>query len=1548
MDDSEGEQLPSGLVPDQIDAYAASFAKSLSVDKERWTKAELRTAEIIDKIQPTRASEERRKAVADFVRGLICSCFDCKVFMFGSVPLLTYLPHGDIDLTIVSKDQSKKDSWATAVRLALERSDDAEFRVKDVQYIHAEVKLIKCHVGNIVVDISFNQLGGLCTLCFLDEVDAVIADNHFFKRSIILVKAWCYYESQILGAHHGLISTYALETLVLYIFHVFGKSIRGPLEVLLRFLEFFSKFDWHKYCVSLWGPVPISSLPEMAAESPRKDGGELLLSQAFLKGCGEQYAVFPAGQDNQQRTFNAKHLNVVDPLRPGNNLGRSVNQANFNRIIGLFSHSADELLKILLDSSKDIVEQLEDKRKGFFKRIKKRLDKLEEKRPDAPDFVPRQNLIAAGSNHRNGYGPTAMKSQENGDSIRTYGAETYYVDPRFHHKPPGWCSDFDPRTQTITRAAAQMVGNQVQIESSAMPHRGGDSNFGKGASPDTPHDNGVSVALSNGSSTAFESSHANYVGGKGSQARIEVFEKPKGHSRRTSLDLPIADMSDHGVNGSRQWGDARDLASNDFHGSELGDSKSNSEDYPSKGTVPGGNRSKHPGSSVGNNHVGSTAISQATGVESARVNVHIAAEDSSEGTAPSRGSANPGLERDSRRGGWAGEQTVYRETGVGIDGQGHTQHRVQDSNSRGQPIPLTIPLLSPFVQISSLHSGQMPMHLATSMSMSSTIGHPSMTLSAPPPPPPLTMHSVHVGDSSLGLGHRGPYFNIPRGPPAPPLPPSYYHGPSFPQASGENSNTVNSRISAYPAQHVDDKFMEQQHRDAWQQVEQIPVHDHQQQYGVHLPVSNGAASASSLSQHTDSDSSVNTTVSRVQTPASVSKSGSSNNLESSSDSTAAHEVLDDAPVEENGKSWLEDAETGSSSSTRGKFTHPVSEGIGKGHKNSKSSREKRGLLKNKNNGNDESVESVQSVDVSSNPSSTAESVVRWPASDDPVTVTQGSPQMVHSPASVVYPNLLPSSLPLSGNGSMSAEMSPYSPPPLLPSHRTSGALSALPTPSQPQISSSSVIYPVGTSSFRPPVTELVSGSITSGSSQRPRQMESASIHPPPFYPPGNYFPSIYTAYPFYYHMGVEFLSGFSQFGSSVENFNESNAAQAAESLRLKGGHQKGAGVGDKLKAQGIATRASFKMDLTTADNRIPDASDSKDAKLDLLKSDFQDHLYNLDLARQYQHAPVQAYPQPSYQSPSTKYYPNFRQWEGPGRPLAPQMNMLPNVMSHGHGIVQGPPPMNSSGRMVGNYPRSYTGPVAYGGDEQPKPHGGTGPFLPTPRPSFYRDRQSSGSNRNQHGGYVQDRNDKGDREGHQGHTPRYRGVGRGQSKYEPRSQNNNMVGVDRNNVDVKGGERGRDGQRLQDGLRRNSVQSAPSATLASPSPGQSTVTVLPATSVGMPAGIYSVPIMTSNGKSSASGMAGAPISPAGHVMVYPYENRVGSVTEPLEFGSLGPVQAGTTQGGNEMDNGAAHAPIPPGSASMSLASGDRSSHGPSSPKQRNDLRGYGSHSSVST
>lgn len=52
-----------------------------------------------------------------------------------------------------------------------------------------QVKLVKCVVADVVVDVSFETLGGLCTVAFLESIDRKIGRGHLFKRSIVLVRA---------------------------------------------------------------------------------------------------------------------------------------------------------------------------------------------------------------------------------------------------------------------------------------------------------------------------------------------------------------------------------------------------------------------------------------------------------------------------------------------------------------------------------------------------------------------------------------------------------------------------------------------------------------------------------------------------------------------------------------------------------------------------------------------------------------------------------------------------------------------------------------------------------------------------------------------------------------------------------------------------------------------------------------------------------------------------------------------------------------------------------------------------------------------------------------------------------------------------------------------------------------------------------------------------------------------------------------------------------------------------------------------------------------
>ncbi|XP_010504531.1 PREDICTED: uncharacterized protein LOC104781532 isoform X1 [Camelina sativa] len=319
---------------------------SLPIDRESWMIAEQRAHEILCTIQPVVVSDRSRNEIIDYVRSLIKSHDGIEVFAFGSVPLKTYLPDGDIDLTVLTKQNMDDDFYGQLCNKLQNEDSESEFQATGVQFIPAQVKVIKCNIRNIAVDISFNQTAGLCALCFLEQIDQLFGRDHLFKRSIILVKAWCYYESRILGANTGLISTYALAVLVLHIINLFHSSLSGPLAVLYKFLDYYGSFDWSNYCISVSGRVPISSLPELMAVSPANEH-DLLLDEKFLRDCVELYSASTKAVEGNGLEFPIKPLNIVDPLKHSNNLGKSVTQGNVQRLRHAFTHGARKLRDVL-------------------------------------------------------------------------------------------------------------------------------------------------------------------------------------------------------------------------------------------------------------------------------------------------------------------------------------------------------------------------------------------------------------------------------------------------------------------------------------------------------------------------------------------------------------------------------------------------------------------------------------------------------------------------------------------------------------------------------------------------------------------------------------------------------------------------------------------------------------------------------------------------------------------------------------------------------------------------------------------------------------------------------------------------------------------------------------------------------------------------------------------------------------------------------------------------------------------------------------------------
>ena len=258
-----------------------------------------------------RASGERaqpRKKKKKKPHALSPSQHQVDACLFGSVPLRTYLPDGDIDVALVQRGGGGAGPttpalgplWADrleAALLAAGRDPASPFPVRHVSLIQAEVRLLKCVVGDAVVDVSFSTLGGLRAVAFLEATARAVGKGNLFKRGVLAVKAWAGYEGRLLGAHAGLLSTYAVEALVLRLLvggarvPVPGVALPAaptggatpasllppppptqacpypldtPLAILRAFLATYACFDWAHHALTVAGPVPVAVLASPA------------------------------------------------------------------------------------------------------------------------------------------------------------------------------------------------------------------------------------------------------------------------------------------------------------------------------------------------------------------------------------------------------------------------------------------------------------------------------------------------------------------------------------------------------------------------------------------------------------------------------------------------------------------------------------------------------------------------------------------------------------------------------------------------------------------------------------------------------------------------------------------------------------------------------------------------------------------------------------------------------------------------------------------------------------------------------------------------------------------------------------------------------------------------------------------------------------------------------------------------------------------------------------------------------------------------------------
>ncbi|CAI5722421.1 unnamed protein product [Peronospora destructor] len=383
---------------------------------------------LVEWMGPSDAADRVRQQVLSFVQRVIVAHFPLAAaplfFATGSYPMKTYLPGSDLDVCLLVP-QELESSWYYIVTQALcvaggsggvgtvldigtvggaldggsnsSPSGPAvgsvsgpllmTNTVRNVTFVNADVRVVKCTIDNIPVDFTANRLGALGAVRLLDAMAVRVGRQHLLKKSLILIKAWCTHESSpymqaasaetgglglsvvsgstpstVMGASHGALSTYAVNTIVMALFNQYGDALAHPLQALYLFLDRVAEFPWHELALTLHGAVPLNRLattPLNGTTSSKRDCNSAKLDagdvEAIRDALDDQFGAFDAALKSRRGAttglFPIRACNIVDPLDDKNNLARSVSAEGFPVVKRAFRLARDQLAAMLAPRS---------------------------------------------------------------------------------------------------------------------------------------------------------------------------------------------------------------------------------------------------------------------------------------------------------------------------------------------------------------------------------------------------------------------------------------------------------------------------------------------------------------------------------------------------------------------------------------------------------------------------------------------------------------------------------------------------------------------------------------------------------------------------------------------------------------------------------------------------------------------------------------------------------------------------------------------------------------------------------------------------------------------------------------------------------------------------------------------------------------------------------------------------------------------------------------------------------------------------------------------
>lgn len=366
------------------------------LDKNLVTKASAINSTVdslIAGLSPSKFSECYRQSVRAYILKQIQDVPPgVKVFFQGLYVLDCYLPNDPIRLSLFFwPGHVYKVNWYLSLNEILTASSEdgpdeppsekvidensdcfMDHTITNLTYSQKSKSLIMQVDEFVDMEIKADNCEEFILLSLVEEFSMLIGKPKLLKDSIILIRAWWFYESKAFLQHKDikdlLLSDYSLLVMTCAILNERNHEINTPFEVLCYFVGIYSNFDYETHFITINGIKPfcaINSLSTSPSVYHLPTPGLVLTNEVIMKYWnlhkenmnGEELVKEEASTSYIE--IERASLNILHPLKNANKT-LAYNKRKGNFIFSCFANGASKMHEALLEASKGNLSLIEN------------------------------------------------------------------------------------------------------------------------------------------------------------------------------------------------------------------------------------------------------------------------------------------------------------------------------------------------------------------------------------------------------------------------------------------------------------------------------------------------------------------------------------------------------------------------------------------------------------------------------------------------------------------------------------------------------------------------------------------------------------------------------------------------------------------------------------------------------------------------------------------------------------------------------------------------------------------------------------------------------------------------------------------------------------------------------------------------------------------------------------------------------------------------------------------------------------------------------------